>query len=463
MYEGCRSSTPSRHDEVAAMKVVQMTVEQTEAARLASPPVFWHCEALLTQGRLQETVSAGALIGPECLTRPACLKEVDPTVLELFVLAEVASQIGASTTITLQERLELGRAVGNRVVDLLQAQPQLAGPAPLVEVKGLRAKVRMPLMCYVLKSAVSIDPDRLQSAAEASPELSKAISRVLKPTSMDFGDVLGSCGVASPTPRALLRVVPALWADLNTQNARLLLPQLCGFALRTAHGLDGSLKLIEEIRVAMQRHPMGERRFFYWATDDLAISLANALSGKYPPRTEHPVFLMLDAAVTSSSWPDRSKELGMEQAEGYPGRPLSAMADALNSLFAPEDRLELELIPPRALLEAVTLAPHAAGLRSVDNFWLGNPDRNPVAGTPKDFLDWAVGHTDGKGARVQAVDVEPKREAYERAIGVAATAELMSALAQRSMSTVLDQESVSSAAETPSTSTQVTARRSRAV
>lgn len=414
---------------------------QTEAAKLAAPSIYWHCQTLYRQGRLDQAVEAGELVGEHCLTPTSILRSVDTQVLEVAILAEVARMVLSSTEIALTERLALGGAVGNRVTALLQANPNLADPKTKVVIKGARQDKSMSLLAWVIRADVQLDPDHLEAAVETAPALRKFFELTMAQEEMPclYG-VLYESGAASLLPRALLRVLPERWRDLCGWKGNLTLPMMCGYALRTGYGLEQSLRLIDELKSSMRRTNT-EPCFLPWNRSNLADELVKAMAGEHPARTEHPVTFMLYAALESSAWLDRSKELGMPQSEGYPAAPLKTVAAALNSLMAPADRLEFDAIPAAALLQTVALSPLECTNRAVSAYWFGHRTQELPSGTPKDFLAWLVDHVDGAGNQVQAEDVISRRRTYEKAIGVAATAALISTLTARSMSLAIDSDS----------------------
>lgn len=362
----------------------------------------------------------------------------DAEVVELNVLA--ALQMESAVTRHTGPTLMLAAAIAERSVQLLESRPELAHPNLQVP-RWLARFGHRSLLTHMLVGRVMLEPDRLEKAVRVQPVLGELIKRTL--LKLEEASPFNEMTVSGGRPkllRALVRVVPELVPMFATGDNLTKLAALAALNSTVLRDHQDMLGLLDELLACQARS--GDQAKFRWGArgtdilETIGLSWASA-------RVSHPMLAFFYEAALDSAQLTSKRRLRMrtEQAPGFPEVPLTALAQRLDALMAPEDRIPLASIPAVGLLELVALSPVAAQNARVIGFWhevdQGTQELPPSSLV--DVLDWAVNRVDGQGRQVMVADVDSKLDLYRRSIGNAATNRIYATLIERAMSQALDE------------------------
>lgn len=378
-----------------------------------------------------------SLFGEHFEDRCGYLK-LDIEVLQMLVITSVATLVGRGT-LSHDKRLNLMRVLGRKAVEVLKAHPEVAHPVLEVPVLNRRQSRYAPLFSELVASCVQIDPDDLQEACAERPELQDLIGRCVRNVEgASLIAAMASLPESSDLPRALLRVVPDCWRQFDAWSKHRTITYLASRSCLTHQWLTATSAFLDELRLAMTVTNGADAAFTPMRAPGWLQPMDAALKGEESPFDQHPVLALIYMALEASAHNEEPRDTDAAGTASFPERPLAELSECINALLRPEDRLPLERIPARVLLELVALTPRSRNSIPISNFqsWVRNNQPFPIARSPLSFYDWAVARTDSEGRQAQLADIDIAR--YEAAIGPAATARMVSQLTARSMDRLID-------------------------
>lgn len=393
------------------------------------------CRRLDSQSPDEVQVSPSDPLGPEGRAQiEQRIADVPADLAELQLLSLLSKKARELRMVSLAQPRQVRQAYASRAVDLLQANPVLAHMNLQVPVVGSGSVTsHVPMIQLLLHSGIPLDPDRLQAATAAAPALAALLEKaVVELKAEPFWSRLERCYDTTILCRSLLRVAPQAFRRIQQRGDLQLLARHCGSMCMMSDDLTQTLALLRDLQANMP--------------DDLRLrwdntQLREALVRDDVLSVEHPVLVLIMQAVRHSAHggPSRRQNDLEPQAPGYPAAVITELAEALNALLLPADRLPVDAIPANAFLRHVTLA-HKVDSPLVKGYWdaVNQGGRALPSPSPQSFIEWALARTDSQGRQVRPAELERNRSKYESVIGVAPTARMSADLTLRDMHRTID-------------------------
>lgn len=357
------------------------------------------------------------------------LPGLPPDIIEMQALVQLSSH-AAATLYTHPVPLQmLQRAFAHRAVELLRANPVLAHPKLCGPSRNGGAD--QSIIGQLLDCPLPLDPDQLQAAALAQPQLGALLCKaVMEDKFNPFGRQLDGGRNSTIMLRAMLRVAPQAWKRTLKQGDLLRWAKHCASNCRLAADYQQTLALLDELNACIASDGVGTN--FLWDCTALRESLAR--DGVL--KVEHPVLALVYHSVRDSAYYGvyRSHEDHEPPTPGYPAAPLTALAERINTLLLPDARLPLDSIRAHDFLRHVTLA-HRTDSPEVKRYWesLDADSGEPAALSPQSFVDWALERRDSLGHQVEIGEIERCRLWYDNLMGIEPTARMAATVTCRTM------------------------------